>query len=291
MGDAEPRDPAGNGAGTAPAPWFLGGQPPASPAPVTSSAPAPAESELASPEPAPWSPAQPYVPATPHATAPWGRPWAPEQPDGRGQGEGPAPGAPVRRLTPILLVVAAMVAAVLGVGIYLVGRSFGSVDEAGSSVVAAGPVHPLSVTATCQAPPGADSAGTTVTYEPASTLDDVPATAWRCPGSAVGQQLVYDFGAAVTLTSVGLVPGYAKVDPVDGTDRFAENRTVTAVVWRFDDGTEQRQTIADPGPTPATVEIPGGISTRRLVLEIAGTGNDGAVRDFTAISEAQFAGY
>jgi hypothetical protein len=43
----------------------------------------------------------------------------------------------------------------------------------------------------------------------------------RCPGSAVGHQLVYDFGSPVTLTSVGLVREYAKVDPVDGSNRFA----------------------------------------------------------------------
>jgi hypothetical protein len=99
------------------------------------------------------------------------------------------------------------------------------------------------VSATCQAPPGVDSAGNPVTYEPEPALDGIGSTAWRCPGSAIGAQLVFDFGAPVTLTSVARVPGYAKIDPVDGTDRFAENRTVTAVAWRFDSGTTHMQRI------------------------------------------------
>jgi hypothetical protein len=147
------------------------------------------------------------------------------------------------------------------------------------------------VRATCEADPGVDSAGNTITYHPDLTLDAVPATAWRCPGSAVGQQLVYDFGGPVTLTAVGLVPGYAKVDPVDGTDRFVENRTVTAVTWRFDDGTTHRQTISGPGPGMVSVDLPRAVSTSEVVLEIAGTGNDAAIRDFTPVSDVQFAGY
>ncbi len=135
-----------------------------------------------------------------------------------------------------------------------------------------------------------NSANNPVTYEPELTLDAIPETAWRCPGSAVGHQLTYDFGRTVTLTSLGLVPGYAKVDPADGTDRFLENRTVTAVVWRFDDGSTQRQTIAAPVPAMTTVEPSVGVETRTVVLEIEGTGNAAAVRDFTAISDVRFTG-
>jgi hypothetical protein len=162
--------------------------------------------------------------------------------------------------------------------------------ETGRAADAFADLQPVSVRATCQAPPGVDSAGSTITYEPELTLDALDATAWRCPGSAVGHQLVFDFGRTVTVTSLGLVPGYAKVDPVDGTDRFQENRTVTAVTWRFDDGTTQRQTIAAPAPTMTTVEPAAGVETRTVVLEIAGTGNSGAIRDFTAISEVRFTG-
>lgn len=117
-----------------------------------------------------------------------------------------------------------------------------------------------------------DSLGNTVTYEPQFTLDAVGATAWRCPGSAIGQQLVHDLGAPVTVASVALVRGHAKVDPADGTDRFLENRTVTVVAWQFDDGSTERQSIASPSVGMAELELPEAVTTRRLVLEIAGTG-------------------
>jgi hypothetical protein len=136
-----------------------------------------------------------------------------------------------------------------------------------------------------------DSAGNDVTYEPQLTLDSRTDTAWRCPGSAVGMQLVYEFAGPVTVTSVGLVPGYAKVDPADGADRFAENRTVTAVTWRFDGGQSHEQRIPAPRASLATSDLPDEVRTTRVVLEIAGTGNDAAERDFTAISDVRFTGY
>jgi hypothetical protein len=154
----------------------------------------------------------------------------------------------------------------------------------------AGPLLPLSVGATCQAPPGTDAAGAPVTYDPAHTLDGVGGTAWRCAGSAVGQQLVFDFGRPVVLASVGLVPGYDKTDPVDGTDRFIENRTVTGVVWRFDGGAVHRQDVAAPSRSMAELGLTAPVTTTRVVLEIAGTGNDGAPRDFTTISDVAFTG-
>jgi hypothetical protein len=212
--------------------------------------------------------------------------------------------------------VAALVAAAVFLGVTLIkGRSadstgasqgsLGSVQTAQNSGGGAtgqksgspvdqsrvGPLRPVSVTAACTAPPGVDAAGNPVTYDAQLTLDGVGATAWRCAGSAVGQRLVFDFGKRVTLASVGLVPGYAKVDPVDGTNRFAENRTVTAANWHFDNGTTQRQTIAAPAPTAATLQLSSGVETTKVVLEIVGTGNDTAVRDFTAISDVVFTGY
>lgn len=161
---------------------------------------------------------------------------------------------------------------------------------AAAAPAAPGPLLPRSVTATCQAPPGVDAAGAPVTYDPANTLDGVGGTAWRCAGSAVGQRLVFDFGRPVVLTAVGLVPGYGKTDPVDGTDRFGENRTVTAVTWSFDGGPSHRQDVAAPSRTTAETLLSGPVTTTRVVLEIAGTGNDGAIRDFTTISDVAFTG-
>ncbi len=155
---------------------------------------------------------------------------------------------------------------------------------------AVGPLLPASVSATCQAPPGVDSAGAPVGYDAVNTLDGIGGTAWRCAGSAIGQRLVFDFGRPVALASVALVPGYDKTDPVDGTDRFGENRTVTAVTWGFDSGAVHRQEVAAPGRAMAEARLSAPVTTTRVVLEIAGTGNDGAVRDFTTISDVAFTG-
>ena len=40
-----------------------------------------------------------------------------------------------------------------------------------------------------------------------------------------------------------MIPGYAKIDPADGTDRYAQNRRIAQVRYTFDDGNDRR---ADP---------------------------------------------
>jgi hypothetical protein len=167
----------------------------------------------------------------------------------------------------------------------------GESTESSEREYTVGPVNPLSVTATCQAPPGVDAANNPVTYEPERTLDGRPDTAWRCEGSATGVRLVYELPMPMWITSVGLIPGYAKVDPTDGTDRFLDNYTVTAVEWQFDDGESHPQHIAVPRPALAVSELPEEIYATRVVLEIMGTGNPGAERPFTAISDVAFTGY
>ena len=311
--DGEPRGPAGEGSGGS-VPWYIGGgQPPAPTTPGPAPSPGPTVDVVPAPAPAfSWE----QTPARPETAQQPAWPTAPDSPQSVPR-VGPS-GAGRFRLP--LGVIVALVVALLAGGIYVVVRSTSSPEDGVSSadggtsvdtgptgngsaqgggsdpgpVVDAtrvGPLQPVSVRASCQADPGVDSAGNTITYEPDLTLDAVPSTAWRCPGSAVGQQLVYDFGTPVTLTSVGLVPGYAKVDPVDGSNRFAENRTITAVTWRFDDGTSHRQAIGDPGPSMVSVDLPRAVSTSEVVLEIAGTGNDAAIRDFTPVSDVRFAGY
>lgn len=110
--------------------------------------------------------------------------------------------------------------------------------------------------ATCTADPSTDSAGNRVTFEASNVLDADPDTAWRCEGDATGEELTLTFDEPVTISSLSLIPGYAKVDPTDGTNRFWENRTMTQVRWSFDDGTSIQQFIDDPTPDHATVTPP-----------------------------------
>jgi hypothetical protein len=88
-----------------------------------------------------------------------------------------------------------------------------------------------------------DSSGTFFTYGPEKTIDNLPDTAWRCDGDGVGQRLEIDFPGKVTLMSIGMVPGYAKIDPRDGTDRYAQNRRISAVSYTFDDGSTITQSF------------------------------------------------
>jgi hypothetical protein len=40
-----------------------------------------------------------------------------------------------------------------------------------------------------------------------------------------------------------------------------------------------------------SVDLPHAVSTTEVVLEVSGTGNDAAIRDFTPVSDVRFAGY
>lgn len=93
-----------------------------------------------------------------------------------------------------------------------------------------------SASASCVAGPSQDGSGTPVTYEPEKAVDGLLDTAWRCDGDGVGQRLEISFPGRVTLSGIGMIPGYAKTDSHDGTDRYAQNRRISAVHYAFDDG-------------------------------------------------------
>ncbi|HMS49712.1 protein kinase domain-containing protein [Candidatus Neomicrothrix sp.] len=145
---------------------------------------------------------------------------------------------------------------------------------------------PVAASASCTAPTGTDASGSTTSYQASNVLDGLQDTAWRCPGSAVGQSLTVSLGSVTEVTSVGLLPGYAKVDSFDGSNRFFENRRVTAVRYHFDGGTTIDQNFAD---SPTVQSIPVGVQTQSIRIEILGTTGDGG-RDFTPISEVEVVG-
>lgn len=89
-------------------------------------------------------------------------------------------------------------------------------------------------TASCVAPDSVDAAGQPQSYQPAKAVDGRLDTAWRCAGDGVGASITVQFGGPVSLTSVGLVGGFDKVDPSDGADRFTQSPRVLRVRWTFD---------------------------------------------------------
>ena len=82
-----------------------------------------------------------------------------------------------------------------------------------------------------------------------------------------------------------ILPGYAKIDPATGANRFTQNRRVLRVRLTFDGGTSvegafQEKATLQPVAVPNTI-------TRTIVIEILETTAPGSQdgRDFTPISE------
>ncbi|MGH8867948.1 MAG: NADase-type glycan-binding domain-containing protein [Actinomycetes bacterium] len=135
-----------------------------------------------------------------------------------------------------------------------------------------------------------DNAGNLVTYDPANLTDGVPETAWRMDGDASGRSLTVVLPYRARVTHVGLINGYAKTDAAGGRDdRYLQNRRVTSVTWRFEDGTRVRQQmgrtrdlqyIPVPGRHPSTAAV------TMTIESTSGFGTKGTrAYDFTAVSE------
>lgn len=136
------------------------------------------------------------------------------------------------------------------------------------------PVSPGTVlaSAVCVSSPSQDRGGNPVTYEPAKAVDGLLDTAWRCDGDGAGQRLQISFPGRVTLTSIGMMPGYAKIDPYDGTDRYVQNRRISAVDYTFDDGSTVRQSF-DTSASARSVQaiaLPD-VSTSHVMITILGS--------------------
>jgi hypothetical protein len=99
------------------------------------------------------------------------------------------------------------------------------------------PAAIVGATASCTSGPGVDSAGNRFTYEAANAVDGQPDTAWRCDHDGVGASLLLTFDQPAVISWIGVVPGFSKTDPYDGTDRYRQGRKVSAARFVFDDGT------------------------------------------------------
>ena len=151
---------------------------------------------------------------------------------------------------------------------------------------------PTQVTVGCQAPQSTDGAGAPVVYVPEQMSDDKMNTAWRCNGNGVGQVVTFGFPAETTIAQVGLVNGYAKVDPASGTQRYGEYRRITKVTWTFANGSSFQQSLHDGVETVQKLSIPpqsGGHVT--LTIEASTEpGSTARGRDAVLISEVVFGG-
>lgn len=141
------------------------------------------------------------------------------------------------------------------------------------------------VEASCIDAPSRDAAGRPTSYEPALVADGDPATAWRCSGNGRGAALRILLDETRTISRVGLIPGYAKTDPVDGTDRYAQNRRLVRVRWTFSDGTSLVQVLStDPKDRRMQSTPVPSVDASSVRLEILASTPAGE-RDAVAISE------
>lgn len=198
----------------------------------------------------------------------------------------PKTGLPSR--TPLLAAGAAVFAAVLAVGITLAilqpwagtpSTSTGAAQPTGytatvprSSGTGGGGSGGLTVSANCTSAPSQDAAGNATSYQPTNAVDGRMETAWRCDGDGSGQAIRLSYDSPVTISSVGLVPGLAKTDGFDGTDRYLQSRRISAVSYTFDDGTTVTQNF-DTGPYNRSVQrisIPPA-TTRSVTVTVLGS--------------------
>lgn len=149
---------------------------------------------------------------------------------------------------------------------------------------------PDRVTASGEAPSSTDSTGVVTTFVAENTLDGQIETAWRVAGNGTNQFLLFEFPTPVTLREIRLVPGYAKVDTNDGTNRFTQNRRVRRVRFEFSQGAPVEADFRDePTLQPTVIDA---VTTTYVRIVIIETTETAAVegRDFTPISEVEMYG-
>lgn len=154
----------------------------------------------------------------------------------------------------------------------------------------AGPVTPTQVKVGCQAPDATDGAGRPVSYVPEQLIDGKLDTAWRCNGNGIGQVAAFTLPAGTTIAEVGLVNGYAKVDPASGARRYGEYRRITQVTWTFANGMSFQQSLTDGVKTLQKLSIPAqaGDTVTLTINSSTQPGSRSRGRDAVLISEVSF---
>ena len=137
----------------------------------------------------------------------------------------------------------------------------------------------------CTSKPGVEADGEPVSYEASNLTDGVADTTWRCNGKAIGVRITLRLGEKMPIGQVGLVPGYAKTDETDNTDRFAENNRVRRVRWTIGDTTiVQRMSGSADDRNLQLLRVP---RTRADKVELEILAVKRGPRNKTAISEIQ----
>jgi hypothetical protein len=217
----------------------------------------------------------------------------------------PVPAPPSRRNPMIIMIVILLcltVGAVAGIAVLLQpglrpaasGSTEPTVENAGaaapSSAVQVTSATPLRAKVGCQASQTTDGAGNPVYYAPEQMFDGKMSTAWRCNGNGTGQVVTFEFPTGTTIAEVGLVNGYAKVDPASGAKRYGEYRRITKATWTFANGTSFQQSLEDGVKTVQRLSIPSqpGDQVTLTIEASTSPGSNARGRDAVLISEVAF---
>jgi hypothetical protein len=125
-----------------------------------------------------------------------------------------------------------------------------------------------SVRASNTATSALDACGDKHTYEPANVVDRNPKTSWQVAGTGTDQWIELSYDKPIRVDRVGIIPGYAKIDPCDGTDRFYQSYTVRKAEILFSDGSN---VVADfeRKPEKQFVDVPNIETTSMRVTILA----------------------
>ncbi len=143
------------------------------------------------------------------------------------------------------------------------------------------------------APPNQDTSGNLVNYEARNMFDGVPETCWRMPGDGSGDVITLQLPEPTTVTSVGLINGYAKTARDGGAtlNWYTGNRRITAVDWTFDDGTTVSQDLQETRAVQSIEVDPVETSSIELrLVEVSAPGTGPSARNYTAISDIALIG-
>lgn len=197
----------------------------------------------------------------------------------------------------IVLLLCLTVGAVAGMVLLLQPDSRAAAPGFGESASSEGParapgrsVTPTQVKVGCQAPQTTDDGGRPVYYAPGQMFDAKPNTAWRCNGDGVGQVISFTLPEQTTISEVGLVNGYSKVDPASGAKRYGEYRRITEVTWTFANGSTFKQSLQDGVTTLQKLSIPPepGDTVALTIKASSQPGSTARGRNAVLISEVSF---
>lgn len=186
-------------------------------------------------------------------------------------------------------VVAAVAAIALAIAAFAAAPDRDDPNPVAASGMAVHQLAPATITASGVADPATNACGQQVSYQAENAFDGDPSTAWRPPEfQAVGHTLLVEFASQVTITRVGLIPGYAKRDPCSGKDYFITNRRILAVEWRFDNGDAILQSFRIDNAALQFIEFAPVRSHHATVTIKEVTSHNGL--DFAAVSDLQIFG-